>query len=395
MLATRSTRILRFSLSASRSLSTTTTTPPSNPRFVPPASLGSISDESLNEDVNDKGDSRWPSSGRDLPPPPSPAFYTTRPVYYDSLVQLQTALSFARRALRAQHLLPLPPFALRALPPAQPAWANKSEMGLILEAPLTARMYKRVVSVLKELEQCNRIARISGVSDLEGALNDIMSGFESRKGIQARHTRIRAREVKDKGPLDEYGRSYTVGRRKTSAARVWMIEVQKPKDSVTEPIAKSTSILASPTANIPPPPTSAVLINSVPISTYFPLPADRERVLRPLKLTGQLGAFNVFALVRGGGVSGQSGAIALAVAKGCVAHIPELEPILKKGEAITTQSVVTTNRFYFIAKLLRRDPRMVERKKTGLAKARKRVGLYYLAFAWFTQSCTQYAWVKR
>jgi len=337
ILATKTTRILRPSLSVSRSLSTTTTVPFPNSRFVPPASLGSINSESLNsEEIDDEGDgdrSRWPSSERALPPPPSPAFYTTRPLYYDSLVQLQAALSLARRALRAQHLLPLPPFALGALPPAQPAWANKSEMGLILEAPLTARMYKRVVSLLKELEQCERIARVSGVSDLETALTEITGGFESTKGIQARDTRIRAREVKRKGPLDEYGRSYTVGRRKTSAARVWMIEVQKPKDSSIESTTKGTSILALSTASVPPPPTSTVLINSVPISTYFPLPADRERVLRPLKLTGQLGAFNVFALVRGGGVSGQSGAISLAVAKGCVAHIPELEPILKKGKA--------------------------------------------------------------
>ncbi|KAL4074256.1 ribosomal protein S9/S16-domain-containing protein [Scleroderma citrinum] len=342
-----------FGLLARRTLRSrllsTTTVPPANPRFVPPASLG--------KEVDDSNHSRWPRSSQDLPPPPSPAFYTTRPLYYDSLVQLQAALSLARRALRAQHLLPLPPFALRALPPAQPAWANKTEMGLILEAPLTARMYKRVVSLLKELEQCQRIARVAGVADLESAITNITNGFESKKGIQARDTRIRAREVKEKGPLDKHGRSYTVGRRKTSTARVWMIEVQKPKDSST---TKSTSILASDAVNVPPPPTSTVLINSVPISTYFPLPADRERVLRPLKLTGQLGAFNVFALVRGGGVSGQSGAIALAVAKGCVAHIPEVEPILKK------------------AKLMRRDPRMVERKKTGLAKAKKR-----------------YAWVKR
>lgn len=361
-LSCRLPRIHAFTL---RSLTTGTaaTPPPLNSRFVPPASLETMDEVELEGDQVDFDVSSRPHRPRPenrRPVPPSPAFYTARSLYYDTLVQLQAALSLSRRALRAQHLLPLPPFALRALPPAQPAWANKAEMSLILQAPLTARMYKRVVTLLKELEQCERIARIADSTELEDAITDITKGFESKKGIQARDTRIRAREAKEKGPLDKYGRSYTVGRRKTSTARVWMIEVQKPKDDASVPAANTKSILSSSSATTPPPPTSTVLINSVPISDYFPLPADREHVVRPLKLAGLLGAFNVFALVRGGGTSGQSGAIALAVAKGCVAHVPEVEPILKK------------------AKLLRRDPRMVERKKTGLAKARKR-----------------YTWVKR
>lgn len=68
----------------------------------------------------------------------------------------------------------------------------------------------------------------------------------------------------------------------------------------------------------------------------------------------------MFIIVRGGGTTGQSGAIAHGIAKGVFAHDPETGTVLKR------------------AKLLRRDPRMVERKKTGLAKARK-----------------AYTWVKR
>jgi len=101
-------------------------------------------------------------------------------------------------------------------------------------------------------------------------------------------------------------------------------------------------------------------VNNLPLAEYFSLPADRERITRPLKVVGVLGAYNVFAIVRGGGTTGQSGALAHGIAKALAAHQPELEPLLKK------------------TKLLRRDPRMVERKKTGLAKARKR-----------------YTWVKR
>lgn len=61
--------------------------------------------------------------------------------------------------------------------------------------------------------------------------------------------------------------------------------------------------------------------------------ADRERIVRPFKVTGLLGAYNVFAIVRGGGSTGQSGAVSLAVAKGLAAHLPEVEIILRKGSS--------------------------------------------------------------
>lgn len=58
---------------------------------------------------------------------------------------------------------------------------------------------------------------------------------------------------------------------------------------------------------------------------------DRERVVRPFRVAGLIGAFNVFALVRGGGTTGQSGAVTLGIAKALAAHAPEVEPILRKG----------------------------------------------------------------
>ena len=80
-------------------------------------------------------------------------------------------------------------------------------------------------------------------------------------------------------------------------------------------------------------PTTTVLVNNIPLAEYFPIPADRERILRPFKVGGVLGAYNVFALVRGGGTSGQSGAVALGVAKGLAAHEPTVEPVLRKGNS--------------------------------------------------------------
>ncbi|KIJ19166.1 hypothetical protein PAXINDRAFT_70261 [Paxillus involutus ATCC 200175] len=327
-----------------RTFATTATTAQ---HFVPPASL-----ETLEQSVDTQKTQR----------PPSPTFYTTRPDYYDTVNALQDAIRASRTALRAHHLLPLPPFALRALPPPDPAWASKIEMGANLDGQLSASMYRQLMVLLKELEVYHRIANVAGVGELEQVLRDFIKGFESSKGIEARKRRLLKQEMMGKkAKLDEHGRSYTVGRRKTSAARVWMIEINQPKKANDEAAIESTSTLLSPSsATAPPPSTTSVLINSAPLSNYFPLPADRERILRPLKLSGLLGAYNVFGLVRGGGTSGQSGALAFAIAKGCVSHVPGVEPILKK------------------AKLLRRDPRMVERKKTGLAKSRK-----------------AYTWVKR
>ena len=59
--------------------------------------------------------------------------------------------------------------------------------------------------------------------------------------------------------------------------------------------------------------------------------SDRERVVRPFRIAGLIGAYNVFAIVRGGGSTGQSGALTLAIAKALAAHAPDVEPLLRKG----------------------------------------------------------------
>ncbi len=77
-------------------------------------------------------------------------------------------------------------------------------------------------------------------------------------------------------------------------------------------------------------------------------------VIQPFIVTQSCGAFDVRATVRGGGTAGQAGAVRLGVAKALGAADPQLRPILR----------------YF--GLLQRDPRMVERKKPGQKKARKK-----------------------
>ncbi len=100
--------------------------------------------------------------------------------------------------------------------------------------------------------------------------------------------------------------------------------------------------------------TGKVTINKRDIEVYFPLKDYREDVLLPLKLTENLGKYDVIANAKGGGIRGQSEAIRLGVSRALVDINPDFRALLKPEG------------------LLRRDPRMVERKKSGQPKARKK-----------------------
>ena len=313
--------------------------------------------------------------------PESPSFYTARAGYYDQVIQIQAAISHVRKALTTLQLLPLPPFARKSLPPLHPVWKPQDEMATDFHSTMTTTRYRRVTALLNELNDYNRIAHAANCTDLANGIGDIVAMFESGK----KETYV-AQAKRKKVALDSHGRSYTVGKRKTSSARVWMIPVNKPPQSASDAIERMFGIPDSSTRK-PVVSTTTILVNNIPLAEYFPVPADRERITRPFKVAGVLGAYNVFALVRGGGTTGQSGALAHGISKALVAHEPKLDLILRRGMFVPLSfcySVLTL----FKAKLLRRDPRMVERKKTGLAKARKRVG-YFLLFSTVLDAKTQ------
>ncbi|MDI3298990.1 MAG: 30S ribosomal protein S9 [Bacillota bacterium] len=96
-----------------------------------------------------------------------------------------------------------------------------------------------------------------------------------------------------------------------------------------------------------------ILVNGRPYERYFPAVHWQAQVREPLRLCQLEGRYDVLVNVQGGGVSGQAGAVRHALARALQALDPELRPVLKK------------------AGLLRRDPRMKERRKYGLKKARK------------------------
>jgi small subunit ribosomal protein S9 len=96
-----------------------------------------------------------------------------------------------------------------------------------------------------------------------------------------------------------------------------------------------------------------VLLNGKALEVYFPTMATRMRVMEPLQITQTQGRYDVDATLEGGGITGQSDALRLGIARALVELDPELRQTLKK------------------AGMLRRDARKVERKKYGLRKARR------------------------
>ncbi|MBQ2899090.1 MAG: 30S ribosomal protein S9 [Oscillospiraceae bacterium] len=99
--------------------------------------------------------------------------------------------------------------------------------------------------------------------------------------------------------------------------------------------------------------TGAITINGRDIDDYFGLDTLKLIVRQPMELTETIGAFDIVCTVAGGGVTGQAGAIRHGLSRALLQYNEELRPTLKK------------------AGLLTRDPRMKERKKYGLKKARR------------------------
>jgi len=117
----------------------------------------------------------------------------------------------------------------------------------------------------------------------------------------------------------------TIGRRKSSVARIYVSEG-----------------------------TGQVTVNKKDFKIYFPTGVLQYKINQPFALTDTEGKYDVKVNVKGGGVNGQVEAVRLAIARALVEIDPENKPLLKAESLMT------------------RDPRMVERKKPGQPKARKK-----------------------
>ncbi len=96
-----------------------------------------------------------------------------------------------------------------------------------------------------------------------------------------------------------------------------------------------------------------IVVNDRPLEEYFARSVDVLHLKEPLRVTATENRFNISVMVKGGGVSGQAGAIRLGIARALLKVDPDLRPILRQGGFLT------------------RDARIKERKKPGLKRARK------------------------
>ena len=129
---------------------------------------------------------------------------------------------------------------------------------------------------------------------------------------------IREKEV------DSQGRAYATGRRKNAVARVWV----KPG-------------------------TGKITVNGRDQTVYFARPTQQMVIQQPFDVSQRNGQFDVIATVSGGGLSGQAGAVKHGIAQALSRYEPALRTAVKQAGFLT------------------RDPRVVERKKYGRAKARR------------------------
>jgi len=160
-------------------------------------------------------------------------------------------------------------------------------------------------------------------------LEDLKEVMEGKAEAQAQAQAVVAsvEEIEDvvrEPQIDEQGRSYATGKRKDAVARVWI----KPGPG-------------------------KVTVNGRELNTYFARPVLQMLIAQPFQVSDREGQFDVVATVKGGGLSGQAGAVKHGISKALILFEPGLRGVLKKEGFLT------------------RDSRVVERKKYGKRKARR------------------------
>ena len=146
----------------------------------------------------------------------------------------------------------------------------------------------------------------------------------SLEALSSLKTQAVAEQPQHVQKLDSQGRAYATGKRKNAVARVWI----KPGSG-------------------------KILVNTKPVEVFFARPVLRMLIQQPLVTANRNGQYDVVCTVSGGGLSGQAGAVRHGISKAMTYFEPDLRTPLKLGGFLT------------------RDPRVVERKKYGRAKARR------------------------
>ena len=160
-----------------------------------------------------------------------------------------------------------------------------------------------------------------GLEDLKSAVSEVTAPGAAQAAA-ASETIDAIKYVKK---VDAQGRAYATGKRKNAVARVWI----KPG-------------------------AGKLLVNGREGAKYFARPVLQMLIGQPFNSVNRNAQYDVWCTVVGGGLSGQAGAVRHGISKALVAFEPELRSLLKQGGFLT------------------RDSRVVERKKYGQAKARRR-----------------------
>ncbi len=210
--------------------------------------------------------------------PASPSYFTGKPDFTDSLLHLQALL-------RKYQLLPVYP------PGKAPrvAWRTLPQYRIHIGEEVQASKYQKIVKVLHRL---NQIHSSLMPPEVRTTLDDYKRDVNPYANVARPRT------------IDEHGRALGVGRRKSATARVWVVEGD-----------------------------GEVLVNGKGLHTAFGRIHDRESAVWALKATQRIDKYNVWALVEGGGTTGQAEALTLGVAKALLVHEPLLKPALRRGES--------------------------------------------------------------
>ena len=153
---------------------------------------------------------------------------------------------------------------------------------------------------------------------------DIKSLDELKSVVSGEEVAVEAAAAPREPKRDSLGRSYATGKRKDAVARVWI----KPGSG-------------------------RVMVNGREMSVYFARPVLQMVLRQPFEIASVTGQFDVMATVKGGGLSGQAGAVKHGISKALQLYEPSLRGVLKAAGFLT------------------RDSRVVERKKYGRRKARR------------------------
>ena len=153
---------------------------------------------------------------------------------------------------------------------------------------------------------------------------DIKSLDELKSVVSGEEVAVEAAATPREPKRDSLGRSYATGKRKDAVARVWIR-----------------------------PGSGRVIVNGREMSVYFARPVLQMVLRQPFEIASVTGQFDVMATVKGGGLSGQAGAVKHGISKALQLYEPSLRGVLKAAGFLT------------------RDSRVVERKKYGRRKARR------------------------